>query len=102
MPKILYVVSEDWFFCQHFLPLARHVVGGWLRRRGTHYLFENFDDPGEFGLQTAGSDVTIVGGAGVRPEDFPVLPEPSSPPLRVAVVARMLRPKGITEAVAAV
>ena len=23
MPKLLYLVTEDWSFCQHFLPVAR-------------------------------------------------------------------------------
>jgi glycosyltransferase involved in cell wall biosynthesis len=82
--------------------LARRLVGTWLRRPGTRYLFENHDDPGEFGLDVACSDVTIVGGAGVRAGDFPVTAEPRHPPLKVAVVARMLQPKGIAEAVAAV
>jgi len=80
---------------------ARIAVGRWLRRGGTRYLFENSDDPREFGL--GGSDaVTIVPGAGVKPDEFPPSPEPPSPPLKAAVVARMIWPKGIAEAVAAV
>jgi glycosyltransferase involved in cell wall biosynthesis len=82
--------------------VARVIIGRLLRRPGSRYLFENEDDPGEFGLDGDRSSVTIVGGAGVRPGDFPVAPEPDHPPLKVAVVARMLRPKGIAEAVAAV
>ena len=80
---------------------ARIAVGRWLRRPGTRYLFENQDDPREFGLG-AGDPVTIVPGAGVKADEFPVTGEPPSPPLRVAVVARMIWPKGIAEAVAAV
>jgi glycosyltransferase involved in cell wall biosynthesis len=82
--------------------LARRLVGRWLRGSGTCYLFENSDDPGEFGLAPNDADVTIVGGAGVRAGDFPVQAAPPAPPLKVAVVARMLQPKGIAEAVAAV
>ena len=82
--------------------LARFIVGGWLRRPGSQYLFENQDDPVEFGLGGNRSCVTIIGGAGVRPQEFPMAAEPRCPPLKVAVVARMLRPKGIAEAVAAV
>jgi glycosyltransferase involved in cell wall biosynthesis len=82
--------------------LVRHVVGKSLRRPQTHYLFENPDDPGEFGLDVGDPNVTIVGGAGVRAADFPVLPEPPAPPVKIAIVARMLEPKGIAEAVAAV
>jgi len=49
--------------------LARHVVrrivGSRLRGPQTHYLFENREDPGEFGLDLGDANVTIVGGAGV-------------------------------------
>jgi glycosyltransferase involved in cell wall biosynthesis len=82
-------------------PIVRAVVGRWLRGPRTHYLFENSDDPGEFGLSAADPHVTIVAGAGVKPEDFPVAPEPPSPPVKLAVVARMLRSKGIAEVVEA-
>ncbi len=81
--------------------LVRQVIGSWLRGPRTHYLFENREDPCEFGLDPEGANVTIVGGAGVRPEDFPPAPEPVAPPVKVAVVARMIAPKGIAEAVAA-
>ena len=80
--------------------LARWLVGRWLNGAHTRYLFENSDDPAEFGLDT--SQVTIVPGAGVDPRDFPLTPEPAVPPLKVAVVARMIAPKGIAEAVEAV
>src|SRR5262249_7553143 len=36
------------------------------------------------------------------PKDFPVTPEPVAPPLKVAVVARMIEAKGIADAVVAV
>src|SRR5579864_1721559 len=51
--------------------LVRAIVGSWLRGPRTRYLFENSDDPREFGLDPDGADVTIVGGAGVDPEKFP-------------------------------
>jgi glycosyltransferase involved in cell wall biosynthesis len=82
--------------------LVRAIVGTWLRGPRTRYLFENRDDPREFGLDPDGADVTIVGGAGVDPEKFPSTEAPPAPPLKVAVVARMIRPKGIVEAVEAV
>ncbi len=78
------------------------IVGSWLRGPRTRYLFENRDDPREFGINPSDSDVTIVGGAGVDPEKFPATEEPAAPPLKVAVVARMIRPKGIVESVNAV
>ncbi len=81
--------------------LARFVVGWWLKGPDTHYLFENTDDPREFGLDPDKPPVTIVPGAGVDPDEFAPSPEPAAPPVRVAVVARMIAPKGIAEAVAA-
>jgi glycosyltransferase involved in cell wall biosynthesis len=82
--------------------IVRAVIGSWLCGPRTRYLFENRDDPREFGLDPDGAAVTIVGGAGVDPAKFPRSEEPAAPPLKVAVVARMIRPKGIVEAVDAV
>jgi glycosyltransferase involved in cell wall biosynthesis len=87
--------------------LARGGIGLALRRglagRGAiHYLFENDDDPRLIGLDPTDSHVTIVGGAGVDPKAYPVAPLPPQPPLRVALVARMLWSKGIDLAVEAV
>jgi len=82
--------------------MARQVVGKSLKGSRAHYLFENPDDPEEFGLDVGDPQVTVVGGAGVRLADFPVVPEPPAPPVKIAIVARMLEPKGIVEAVAAV
>ena len=81
--------------------VARFIVGHWLKGPDTHYLFENTDDPREFGLDPDKPPVTIVPGAGVDPDEFAPSPEPEAPPVRVAVVARMIAPKGIAEAVAA-
>jgi glycosyltransferase involved in cell wall biosynthesis len=81
--------------------LVRSIVGRWLRGPRTHYLFENRDDAGEFRLDADGADVTVVPGAGVDPTEFPRTHEPPAPPVRIAVVARMIGPKGIAEAVAA-
>jgi glycosyltransferase involved in cell wall biosynthesis len=81
--------------------LVARVTVNWLCGRRTHFLFENADDPKEFDLDPGGQDVTLVGGAGVKSEDFPPLPEPS-PPVKAAIVSRMLKPKGIAEAVEAV
>jgi glycosyltransferase involved in cell wall biosynthesis len=83
-------------------PLARLIIGRLLRGRGTRYLFENPEDPRAFGLDPDGPDVTIVGGAGVDPAQVPSMPEPPAPPVKVAVIGRMLIPKGIAETVAAV
>jgi len=72
-----------------------------LRGPRTRFVFENHDDPREFGLDPAGPEVTIVGGAGVDPAEFPAVPEPPSPPVKVAVVSRMIAAKGIAHAVEA-
>ena len=81
---------------------ARSVVALLMRHKGTVGVFENPEDASEFGLAANGAKVVLVGGAGVDPEAFPCTPEPLAPPVRVAVLARMIRPKGIAEAVAAV
>jgi glycosyltransferase involved in cell wall biosynthesis len=82
--------------------LVRFIVRRWLNGPDTRYLFENTDDPREFGLDPGKPPVTIVPGAGVDPDEFQPAPETPVPPLKVAVVARMIAPKGIAEAVAAV
>ena len=81
--------------------VTRIALSRFFRRPGTHYLFENSDDLREFGLEPRDPDVTIVNGAGVNPAEFAWSAEPPGPPLKVAIVARMLKPKGIAEAVAA-
>jgi glycosyltransferase involved in cell wall biosynthesis len=82
--------------------LVSFVVGSLLRGPRTRYLFENRDDPREFGLNPDSAEVTIVGGAGVDPAKFPPSEAPAPPPVKVAVVSRMIWPKGIVEAVEAV
>ena len=81
--------------------ITRFALSRFFRRSGTHYLFENTDDLREFGLKADDIDVTIVNGAGVNPDEFAKSDEPPAKILKVAVVARMLKPKGIAEAVAA-
>jgi glycosyltransferase involved in cell wall biosynthesis len=82
--------------------VVRFVVGSLLNGRSTRYLFENREDPVALGLDPDASNITVVGGAGVEPSEFSVSAEPSTPPVRAAVVARMIWPKGIGEAVASV
>lgn len=85
--------------------LARRAVRLLVRSLGsrrTHYLFENTDDPKLLGLDPSGSRITIVGGAGIDPQALRPSPLPPQPPLKVAVVARMLWSKGIDVAVDAV
>lgn len=86
---------------------ARFAAITWLRGAidglQVRFLFENPDDPVTLGLdpQDAGK-VAIVGGAGVDPLILMPSPMPPSPPLRVALVARMLWSKGVDLAVEAV
>jgi glycosyltransferase involved in cell wall biosynthesis len=66
-------------------------------------LCENGDDPVALGLDPASEPrITIIGGAGVDPDEFPLLPLAKGRPLRIAVIARMLQIKGIAEAVEAI
>ena len=78
------------------------VLAGPLGGRGARFVFENRDDPGLLGLTlTPGRDI-VVGGAGVDPEAVVVAPLPAQPPLKLALVARMVRSKGVDVAVEAV
>ncbi|WP_353182010.1 glycosyltransferase family 4 protein [Bosea sp. (in: a-proteobacteria)] len=87
--------------------LARFAAVTWLRGAidgpQVRFLFENPDDPVTLGLdpQDAGK-VAIVGGAGVDPLILMPAPMPPAPPLKVALVARMLWSKGVDLAVEAV
>ncbi|MFE1601405.1 glycosyltransferase [Methylobacterium sp. ID0610] len=80
----------------------RRLIRGPLETARTRYLFENPDDAALLGLDPAGPRVTIVGGAGVDPAAWTPAPLPPLPPLRVALVARMLWSKGVDTAVEAV
>jgi len=82
--------------------IVRRIIGYLIRHPGTRCVFENAEDPREFGLDPLGSKVVLVGGAGVDPEAFQFEPEPPAPPVKIALLARMIKPKGIAEAVAAV
>jgi glycosyltransferase involved in cell wall biosynthesis len=86
---------------------ARLAARLWLRQvvdgPQVRFLFENPDDPVTLGLDPAdAAKVAIVGGAGVDPLILMPEPMPAMPPLRVAVVARMLWSKGVDLAVEAV
>lgn len=84
--------------------VARRVVRLLIRlltTARTCFLFENTDDPRMLGLDPEGGRVTIVGGAGVDPGKLSPAPLPPQPPVKVAVIARMLWSKGIDLAVTA-
>jgi glycosyltransferase involved in cell wall biosynthesis len=74
-----------------------------LNTSQTYYVFENPEDAETLGLNASRGDrLTLVGGAGVSLEAFEPSVLPPQPPLKVAVVARMLWSKGIDLAVSAV
>lgn len=80
----------------------RALIRGPLASRHTRFLFENPDDVLALGLDPSDRTVTIVGGAGIDPAAYMPRPLPPQPPLRVALIARMLWSKGIDVAVEAV
>jgi glycosyltransferase involved in cell wall biosynthesis len=83
--------------------LIRFVIRRLLDTPQTRYLFENPDDPLWLGLDPEDrKKVIIVGGAGVNPDQLTPGPLPGSPPIRIALVARMLWSKGVDLAVQAV
>ncbi len=74
-----------------------------LDTRQTRYLFENPDDALLLGLDPEDrARAALVGGAGIDADAFEPAPLPPQPPLRVALVARMLWSKGVDLAVEAV
>lgn len=82
--------------------MIRFVTRHALRRPGTVFVFENRNDPADLGLDAAEHDIVVVAGAGVDPEIFQPSLAPPSPPLKIAVVSRMTRAKGVLDSVAAV
>lgn len=69
----------------------------------THWLVENIHDGPAIGLGAdAEGRVTVLTGAGVEPADFPVAAMPAQSPLRLILVARLVRSKGVDLAVAAI
>ena len=75
--------------------VLRHGLGG----AGAGFVFENADDPRRLGFAPDRPDLLTVGGAGIDPDGESALPFPDGPPLRLAIVARMIRSKGIAVAV---
>ncbi len=80
----------------------RTLIRGPLASRRTRFLFENPDDARALGLDPLEQTVTVIGGAGVDPDAYRPQPLPAMPPLKVAIVSRMLWSKGIDVAVEAV
>jgi glycosyltransferase involved in cell wall biosynthesis len=81
--------------------ILRRALRFLARRPGWRLLFENDDDPRLLGLPPM-LPRTIVPGAGVPADAFLPRPEPPAPPLRAAMVCRMVAIKGVEDAVVAV
>jgi glycosyltransferase involved in cell wall biosynthesis len=80
----------------------RLALRGPLDGNQVRFLLENPDDAGLLGFDAnAAPRVVIVGGAGVDPKAYAPSPMPPMPPLRIAIVARMLWSKGIDVAIEA-
>ena len=83
--------------------LVRAILGvllrGPLSGAGVRYVFENREDPVLLGMNPDGPAVTVVGGAGIDPDVEAKQPMPAMPPLKIAVVARMVHSKGVDVAV---
>jgi len=73
-----------------------------LTGKRTRFLLENTGDAGFLHLPADSPRILVVGGAGIDPAAYPQAPLPPAPPLKVAVVARMLWSKGIDTIVEAV
>lgn len=80
------------------------MLGAILDGPATRWLVENSADPAAMGLGNAVEEgrVTVLTGAGVDPSAFAPAPMPARPPLKLILVARMVRSKGVDLAVAAV
>ena len=70
----------------------------------TRWIAENTADIAALGLERARGEgrVAVVGGAGVDPDVFSPAPLPPRPPLRAALVARLIWSKGVDVAITAV
>ncbi len=75
------------------------VLRGPLGGRNVRYVFENREDPSVLGMDPDDADVTIVGGAGIDPSREVEQVMPPHPPLKIALVARMVHSKGVDIAV---
>jgi glycosyltransferase involved in cell wall biosynthesis len=80
------------------------MLGLILEGPSTRWLVENSADLASMGLHHAVEEgrVTVLTGAGVDPSAFAHAPMPARPPLKLVLVARMVRSKGVDLAVAAV
>ncbi len=83
--------------------LLAHLLRLVLDEPATHWLTESATDGRVIGLRKAeaAGRTTILTGAGVEPTVFALRAMPDVPPLKLILVARMVRSKGVDLAVAA-
>lgn len=99
---LIYLWINDGIRAQVLREAVRWLIRRVLNRPGTEFIFENSEDPIEVGIARQADNLTVIGGVGVEAGDYPFISEPTTLPVKVAVVARMLKGKGIFEAVEAV
>ena len=85
--------------------MGRGLLGGALRLAagGGHVVVQNPEDGAaltRFGVDR--TRIALIRGSGVDTDYFRPLPEPAGEPMTIAFVGRMLRSKGVLDAVAAV
>jgi glycosyltransferase involved in cell wall biosynthesis len=97
-----FVFSSDKPLAKFLKPLVSVLLRLTLSPRNAHVIFENPDD--RAALAKAGmvrpDSTTIIRGAGVDITEFAPAPEPP-PPIRVILIARMIREKGVADFVEA-
>jgi len=93
--------ASDTFAARSLRGATRLLLRGPLDGRTTRFLLENPDDARLLGFAADDQRVVIVGGAGVDPDHYAPSSMPPMPPLKIAIIARMLWSKGIDVAVEA-
>ncbi len=83
--------------------LVFRLPGLYMRNRNSAILVENPDDAGYLQCYGLARDVplTILGGAGIDPQNYPAQPDPDKPDITIAFVGRMIRTKGVDVLIAA-
>jgi glycosyltransferase involved in cell wall biosynthesis len=95
-----FVFSSDRILAKLLKPLVSLLLRITLSPKNARVIFENPDDQAELerlGMIRPGA-ATLIRGAGVDIEQFAPAPEPP-PPVRVILIARMIREKGVADVV---
>jgi glycosyltransferase involved in cell wall biosynthesis len=97
-----FVFSSDRLLAKLLKPLVSFLLRFTLSPKNARVIFENPDDQAELqrlGMIRAGT-ASLIRGAGVDIEKFAPRPEPP-PPVRILLIARMIREKGVADFVEA-